>query len=302
MIDELGNRYGSLIVIEKAVDKNGRGAWLCQCDCGNSKIVRGPDLRKGKITSCGCRLNSRLKTIKDLTGQVFGYLKVLERADDYYDKQNKKNVYKCECLNCHNICYKKGNNLTNGKVKSCGCLSNVLNAEKHFKNEVGNTFGDLTVIGAEYDEKDGQLKNKCRCNCGNICLVFGKDLRSGNTKSCGCKRGTFSHEAKAIEKFLKDNNVNYKKEYSFNDLNGDERPLRFDFVVFKKNKVFCCIEYNGQQHYEPIEFFGGEKAYEKQKKYDDKKINYCNEHNIQLIILPYTNTHETNLSILKNIL
>ena len=95
MIDELGNKYGSLTVIQKAIDKNGRGAWLCQCDCGNTKIVRGPDLRKGKITSCGCRLNSRLKRIEDLTGKTFGYLKVLERADDHYDKKNKKNVYKC---------------------------------------------------------------------------------------------------------------------------------------------------------------------------------------------------------------
>lgn len=55
LINELGNKYGALTVIEIAKDKNGRTAWLCVCDCGNKKIVRGPDLRKGRITSCGCR-------------------------------------------------------------------------------------------------------------------------------------------------------------------------------------------------------------------------------------------------------
>ena len=53
LINELGNKYGALTVIEVTKDKNEWTAWLCICDCGNQKIVRGSDLRKGKITSCG---------------------------------------------------------------------------------------------------------------------------------------------------------------------------------------------------------------------------------------------------------
>lgn len=55
LIDETGHRYGALTVIEVTKDKNNRTAWRCICDCGNYTIVRGPDLRKGNITSCGCR-------------------------------------------------------------------------------------------------------------------------------------------------------------------------------------------------------------------------------------------------------
>ena len=53
LINEIGNKYGLLTVLEKTKDKDNRTAWLCQCECGNTKIVRGPDLRKGKITTCG---------------------------------------------------------------------------------------------------------------------------------------------------------------------------------------------------------------------------------------------------------
>jgi len=54
------------------------------------------------------------------------------------------------------------------------------------KNEIGNTYGYLTVIERAPNNKDGRAMWKCRCKCGNEVIVLGKHLRSGNTKSCGC--------------------------------------------------------------------------------------------------------------------
>lgn len=49
-----GQRFGSLTVIKRAgSDKKGQSMWLCRCDCGNEKIIRGHDL-KGGTKSCGC--------------------------------------------------------------------------------------------------------------------------------------------------------------------------------------------------------------------------------------------------------
>jgi hypothetical protein len=50
----------------------------------------------------------------------------------------------------------------------------------------GQRFGRL--IALEYSHTDNGKKAVwlCKCNCGNICSVRAKDLRSGNTKSCGC--------------------------------------------------------------------------------------------------------------------
>ena len=54
------------------------------------------------------------------------------------------------------------------------------------KNEIGNTYGYLTVIERGPNTKEGRAQWICQCKCGNQVTVLGKHLRSGNTKSCGC--------------------------------------------------------------------------------------------------------------------
>lgn len=56
--NELGNRYGKLVVIEQVENLKKGAYWKCQCDCGNTCIVSGAELRNGHIKSCGC-LNSK---------------------------------------------------------------------------------------------------------------------------------------------------------------------------------------------------------------------------------------------------
>lgn len=56
--DEIGNRYGKLIVVAKdeelSIQKH-RAQWICKCDCGNTITTSSKCLREGKTTSCGCR-------------------------------------------------------------------------------------------------------------------------------------------------------------------------------------------------------------------------------------------------------
>lgn len=47
------------------------------------------------------------------------------------------------------------------------------------------------------------------------------------------------------------------------------------------------IECQGQQHYMPVEIFGGEQQFKKQKEYDNKKKEYCLNKNLKLIEIPY---------------
>lgn len=53
-IDITGQRFGKLVAIKKAPNRNGKTYWLCKCDCGNEKEVQTSHLRCGKIKSCGC--------------------------------------------------------------------------------------------------------------------------------------------------------------------------------------------------------------------------------------------------------
>ena len=48
-----GDVFGKLTVWQY-LGRGARGAmWHCQCECGNLRVVTGPDLRKGRVTDCG---------------------------------------------------------------------------------------------------------------------------------------------------------------------------------------------------------------------------------------------------------
>lgn len=55
LIDLTGQKFERLTVVEYVGTYKGRCAqWLCKCDCGNTKITTGRNLRKGLVKSCGC--------------------------------------------------------------------------------------------------------------------------------------------------------------------------------------------------------------------------------------------------------
>lgn len=54
-IDLKGKKFNRLLVIEKKPEKHyGEFQWLCQCDCGNTVVVSGANLRTNHTKSCGC--------------------------------------------------------------------------------------------------------------------------------------------------------------------------------------------------------------------------------------------------------
>jgi hypothetical protein len=61
--NEIGNRYGRLIVIKDSGkrSKNNYVLWECRCDCGKVTVVRSGKLREGVTTSCGCTRNENSK-------------------------------------------------------------------------------------------------------------------------------------------------------------------------------------------------------------------------------------------------
>lgn len=133
----------------------------------------------------------------DLTGKRFCRLTVTGLANE---KRNGQLVWRCEC-DCGNIVHCRGSALKAGYSKSCGCLHAECCAElgrrRRGPNLIGERFERLTVIRGEKSKSGGYVW-VCQCECGNITKAATGALRSGNTKSCGCKGGDF----------LKSNNLN----------------------------------------------------------------------------------------------
>jgi hypothetical protein len=117
----------------------------------------------------------------DLTGQRFGRLLVIGRADDYVSPKGRKGKqWQCAC-DCGNEVIVTTSNL-HGKTCSCGCL----HSEKIYTDISGLNFGRLTVIKREKSNERGDAMWLCRCICGSEKILRGASLRNGSIVSCGC--------------------------------------------------------------------------------------------------------------------
>lgn len=93
-----------------------------------------------------------------------------------------------------------------------------------------------------------------------------------------------------IHEILEEAGLRYRMEYSFPGLNSSNgRPLRFDFAVFDdEGHLDFLIEYQGKQHYEACNKFGGKRGLYQQQFNDTKKRRFCALNHIKLIEIPYT--------------
>lgn len=103
---------------------------------------------------------------------------------------------------------------------------------------------------------------------------------------CGCPMCKRSLGETKVSIFLEKYKIKYIKQYSITNENlfCSNKNIVVDFYVIQYN---LFIEYNGQQHYEPVNAFGGEKSFYKQQERDIALRQYCKEHNINLLEISY---------------
>lgn len=54
-LDIIGQRFTRYTIVTRGPNTpGGQARWICRCDCGAERLVRGSDLRNGKSRSCGC--------------------------------------------------------------------------------------------------------------------------------------------------------------------------------------------------------------------------------------------------------
>lgn len=284
-VDLTGQRFGKLVVLETLYGYNGynRATHKCKCDCGEILYLTGNMNDRNSCVKCSYESNR-----KDYTGHRFGKLVVLEML---YNYKNNETYCKCNC-DCGVELITRASGLVVGNTTSCGCI--------HSPNLIGKRFGRLTVI-KELESYTSQRRWLCECECGGTAEVNSYTLTSGHTQSCGCLRSeSVSKFEVFISNILNDNNVYYHKEFGFDDCKGvGNKKLRFDFYLPHYNTL---IEYDGEQHFRPIEYFGGKEHFNILKQNDEIKNKYCKMHKINLVRIPYTFKEKEVKNIIMNII
>ena len=272
-IDLTGQTFGKLTVLEEAPERNKSGSvcWICKCECGNTVVVSGDNLRRNHTKSCGCqRKESAQARVVDLTGQRFGMITVKKKAVNPY--KNRRTYWLCDCDCGKTNILIDGESLKAGRTKSCGCDN-----YKKPEDLTGQKFGKLTPL--YWFHQDNKVLWHCQCDCGNTTDLLTNVLKSGRTQSCGCIN--YSIGEQNIEILLKENNISYIKEFKFNDLG----LYRFDFYLPEYNRL---IEFDGKQHFQECGGAWDKNDNLKQRQERDKiKNQYALDNNIDLIRIPY---------------
>lgn len=104
IVDLIGHRFHSLLVIDRVISKKNRSRWLCRCDCGKTTIATGTSLRNGHKKSCGCRYQLSF-THKDgtLCRSLWGTYKSLAKKRGYdfsLDFETFQSLTKQNCFYC----------------------------------------------------------------------------------------------------------------------------------------------------------------------------------------------------------
>lgn len=286
----IGTKIGKLTVVkmiypDRTIDPNGETKVLCRCDCGNEVIRTTSSILLSKKTqanaSCGCNKSADSSpSYKSMINKKYGRLLILE---ELWDGNNPK--VKCRC-DCDKEILLSRSDVLSGHTQSCGCLQKERASQARKKDETGFiSESGIKILYPTTKNKNNQQLWMCECFCGNKFEELPARIKNNHVQSCGCIKKSIKE--KIITDFLLGKSVDFISEYTYNDCKN-KYVLRFDFAILNKDKsVKSLIEYDGEQHFKPVDYFGGEDGYRQTVYRDEIKNQYCKNNNIPLLRLPY---------------
>lgn len=229
--------------------------------------------------------------LEDFTGRVCGCWQVIERDRNPKSKSHET-FWKCKCQRCGNLASVRKTDLKK-EPKSC----NNCNGYELRSYKIGDQYGLLTIIDKAPTQGSGHTYMKCKCECGNLIKVrldYLKGQYHDKTISCGC--ASISSGKLKIKRILEENKINFRYQYVIPELS---KFMSFDFAIMdNSNNLVKLIEFDDEQHFYPVEIFGGEKTFKLQQERDKKKDAYCRENGISLLRIPYTDYDKISIDLL----
>lgn len=242
--------------------------------------------------SCAAKRNAKKRSMPHIsyvamTTQINPDVKVLDKYVNY----NTKILH--ECLICGNKWNISPGHILEGKgcpicaAKKCGDTKRK--TLEQYQTDINIRDLNITVLG-EYVNAHTKILHKCHA-CGMEFEATPNNILSGRCcPNCSEK----SYGEFFISNHLIKNNILYFRQYKYDDLKGvGNGLLSYDFYIPKYN-LLC--EFNGVQHYKPVEYFGGEEKFKTQQEHDYRKREYAKLHNINLLEIRYDENIEEVLT------
>jgi hypothetical protein len=234
-----------------------------EINAANHKNGRG--CRKCSIDSQKIKLEDFIKKSNDIHNYIYDYsnveylnnhtkVKIICKIHGEFEISPSSHIKKYGCQEC--LLEEKVKIKYENWVKKCNLYHN--NLYDYSKVEYLNNQVKVKIIC----KKHGDFYQEPRIHLTHGCMV--------------CRE---SKGEKEVAKMLDSNNILYIREYKFEDCTYIKK-LPFDFFLPELN---ICIEYNGIQHYEPVNHFGGVIRYDEQIIKDNIKRDFCKNKNIYLL-------------------
>lgn len=215
----------------------------------------------------------------------------------YYGGTAFSNESKFKCLKDGYEWSGKVSNIKSGKgCPVCSKVKKVKDIE-----EVNQWLNDhhRNIICIQYC---GNLREHSTFQC-NICHRTWSTNFNSVKRGTSCPHCSSSKGEQNIGNILDLHKIQYKPQYWFDDCRM-QLPLPFDFAIFKDGKIIALCEYQGEQHYRPVDFANkgqewAEKQFKRNQKSDNIKRKYCEKNNIPLLEIPYWEYQNTEILLLN---
>ena len=226
----------------------GQGCPKCS---GNKKLTTAEFIQEAKV----------------IHGNKYNYSQV-----EYINSNTKVKIICSE----HGVFEQTPKNHLQGKgcIKCAGQNKTTAEFIKEAKEKHGNRY-DYSQV--KYINSATKVKIICEEHG-----VF-EQIPSNHLQGQGCPKCNFSKGEQKIESYLNEKNINFESQKRFDKLKH-KSYLFYDFYLPDFNLL---IEFDGEQHFKAIDWFGGEKGFKQTQKRDKLKNEFAKKNKIDLLRISY---------------
>lgn len=287
-IQEVKNINANIEVVDLYVNAKTPIRHQCKIDNHIWKVAPYVILRGDGCPKCA---GNAKKTTQEYITELLNINPNVEVLGEYI---NATTPIAHKCKIDQNIWYVAPSNILKGT--GCPLCKNIL-LSSMFKKSHQQYIYELSIINPdvevieEYNGASTPIFHRCKLD-NYIWKVTPNNMLIGR----GCPRCQESSGERQIRQWLETHNLEYEYQHSFIGCK-DKYLLPFDFYIPSLN---ICVEYDGVQHFQPIDFAGkGDKWAENNfqlTQYHDKiKNKYCKSNKIRLLRIPYFKNIEEEL-------